>query len=96
MPWCPKCKNEYREGITVCADCNVPLVEDFSAAIAADKTLVFNTEHKDKIDAFIKYLEYSGIHSYSVEEDGYNAVFTKTGDVLSVEEASDGKILKIH
>ena len=57
MPWCPKCKNEYREGITVCADCNVPLVEDFSTAIAADKTLVFNTEHKDKIDAFIKLLD---------------------------------------
>lgn len=76
MPWCPKCKNEYREGITVCADCNVPLVEDFSTAIAADKTLVFNTEHKDKIDAFIKYLEYSGIHSYSVEADENDYIYS--------------------
>jgi hypothetical protein len=24
---CPKCKAEYVRGITVCADCNVPLVE---------------------------------------------------------------------
>ena len=24
---CPKCKNEYREGFTVCADCGVQLVE---------------------------------------------------------------------
>ena len=29
--WCPKCKNEYREGITVCADCGCELVEDLSA-----------------------------------------------------------------
>ena len=27
MPWCPKCKNEYYEGIKVCADCGEELVE---------------------------------------------------------------------
>lgn len=29
--WCPKCKNEYREGFTVCADCGCGLVEDRNA-----------------------------------------------------------------
>ena len=28
MPWCPKCKCEYKEGITECADCKVPLVDE--------------------------------------------------------------------
>lgn len=28
MPWCPKCKNEYREGISKCADCGCELVSD--------------------------------------------------------------------
>lgn len=27
MPWCPECKNEYREGITTCADCSISLVD---------------------------------------------------------------------
>lgn len=27
MPWCPKCKEEYREGIAVCAECGEVLVE---------------------------------------------------------------------
>ncbi|NLL79140.1 MAG: hypothetical protein GX234_05015 [Clostridiales bacterium] len=27
MPWCPKCKNEYIEGIRICADCGCELVE---------------------------------------------------------------------
>ena len=28
--WCPKCKTEYRAGITICADCHSELVEDLS------------------------------------------------------------------
>lgn len=28
MPWCPKCKTEYREGFKVCADCGSELVEE--------------------------------------------------------------------
>lgn len=28
MPWCPKCKTEYREGFTVCADCGSELVKE--------------------------------------------------------------------
>lgn len=26
MPWCPKCRTEYIEGIETCADCHTPLV----------------------------------------------------------------------
>ena len=29
--WCPKCKTEYRDGITVCADCGTELVEGTAA-----------------------------------------------------------------
>lgn len=28
MPWCPKCKTEYREGFRVCADCGSELVDE--------------------------------------------------------------------
>ncbi len=28
MPWCPKCKTEYREGFKVCADCGSELVAE--------------------------------------------------------------------
>lgn len=29
MPWCPKCKYEYREGIKECADCKIPLTDTY-------------------------------------------------------------------
>lgn len=28
MPWCPKCKAEYREGIEICNDCKTELVKE--------------------------------------------------------------------
>ena len=28
MPWCPKCKSEYRDGFTICADCGSPLISE--------------------------------------------------------------------
>lgn len=28
MPWCPKCKSEYRDGFTTCADCGSALVDE--------------------------------------------------------------------
>ncbi len=28
MPYCPKCKTEYKPGIEKCSDCNLPLVEE--------------------------------------------------------------------
>ena len=28
MPWCPTCKCEYKDGITECADCKIPLVDE--------------------------------------------------------------------
>ena len=30
MPWCPKCRNEYVEGITRCADCGSELVDSLN------------------------------------------------------------------
>lgn len=36
MPWCPKCKAEYREGFTECNTCHVPLVDELPAEEVSD------------------------------------------------------------
>lgn len=45
MPWCPICKNEYREGISECADCKVPLVESLDNIVEDADALLFSTEN---------------------------------------------------
>ena len=75
MPWCPKCKNEYREGITVCADCGTPLVNDFVEEIVKEE--VFSTPVEELAERFKAFLEYSDIHSgsYEYEEEKEGFVF---------------------
>ena len=34
MPFCPKCKNEYRKGFTECHECKIPLVDSLEEANA--------------------------------------------------------------
>ena len=42
--FCPKCKAEYREGFTVCADCGVPLVETLPASPVLEPVFFFAAE----------------------------------------------------
>lgn len=39
MPWCPICKNEYREGIKLCAECQVELVDHLEEEKEQNETL---------------------------------------------------------
>ncbi len=70
MPWCPKCKNEYREGITVCADCGVELVASLDEG---DAILTFG--EKEQMERLQSFLEYNKIEGVSLMEDPMEHVF---------------------
>lgn len=58
MPWCPKCRNEYYEGFTVCADCGEQLVDELPAENAAEVETTFLTEEdKRRMVAFSEMLQ---------------------------------------
>lgn len=57
MPWCPKCKNEYREGILTCSECGIELVESLDNEkeqenediVAASKEDIEDTEDVENL-----------------------------------------------
>lgn len=46
MPFCPRCRYEYKPGVTVCPDCNEKLVD----ALPEEETKDEITEHDDWIE----------------------------------------------
>lgn len=70
MPWCPKCKNEYVEGITKCADCGCELVETLEEA---KEPLLFGEQ--EQMTRLMSFLSYNGIVSASMQEDEAENVY---------------------
>lgn len=69
MPWCPKCKSEYREGFTVCADCGCELVQEEQTDERV--TLTFGDEEQMMaLEAFLKSNQILGVELRQDESDG--------------------------
>lgn len=71
MAWCPNCKTEYREGVTVCSDCGTALVESLEKAAALDSTQMTRILHggEEHIEAISKYLKAQRFYNYTILKD---------------------------
>lgn len=70
MPWCPKCKTEYQNGISVCSDCATALVDE----LKEDLIPFFQSDNKkiaDKLAAFFQYSDLSSEVFYDEESECY-------------------------
>ncbi|MBO4846810.1 MAG: hypothetical protein J5525_10925 [Lachnospiraceae bacterium] len=76
MPWCPICKNEYKEGYEVCADCGCKLMD----SIGEEMTAFFGPEKE--ADAIVNYLSENGIDyaykKYNNSDGQYEVLIQKS------------------
>lgn len=88
MPWCPVCKEEYKEGITACPECNTPLVASLEEAEKADyqDLITFNDETLAK--KFTEYLRYSKLNAKyrSEKESGEFIISVLKKDVAKAKK----------
>ena len=83
MPWCPKCKTEYREGITHCADCKTELVSDYKEVLLQNATAMLvkvDAKHQGFTKKLHDFLEYSGISSVVLDEGEMIGVYVAPED----------------
>ena len=71
MPWCPKCKNEYREGIKVCADCGIELVERLERTEGSP--LIFGDQ--SQMEELGRFLAYNHLETVRVKKDEKEGVY---------------------
>lgn len=81
MPWCPKCKNEYIEGITTCVDCGVDLVDELPEETdPGAPTVLCHLDTEETAEKFLTYLRYGGLETVSVirtekeDESGFDLI----------------------
>ena len=86
MPYCPKCKNEYREGILICPDCNCKLTDQLG-----DKDLspILYIKSEKILKRFVDYLSYSDIPTEVQQEpeNNRNAIYCLPEDEERVKRA---------
>ncbi len=83
MAWCPVCKNEYRPGITVCADCGAQLVDSLEESSL--ETLLYGDEEQlSKIIDFLKSNDFRSAKSEFDPEKGMYRIVVPQNELKRV------------
>lgn len=89
MPWCPVCKNEYKDGYTVCADCGAQLVASLDGGM---KAVYFGNE--DDLYEICKFLGANGIKKTEVSFDDKESTYELLVEEKDIQEVQ--KMIRVY
>jgi len=84
MPWCPNCKNEYKAGYTVCADCGATLVESLEEG---KKAVYFGGENE--LYQISDFMRANGMKNTEISYDkkeGTYELLVEADDVVAAQK----------
>lgn len=90
MPWCPKCKTEYRDDISVCTDCGIDLISYESMKEQKQLVVLVTGEQQESMEKLFEFLKYSAIESAKMEYQESSATWTIS---VAEEELKESKKL---
>lgn len=83
MPFCPKCKNEYRPGIKMCSDCKVELVDDLN-----DAPVALARGFEESLKEIEEFLKNNGLQSTFISFNKERDTYELCCDKKDVEKAA--------
>jgi len=60
MPWCPNCKNEYKDGITVCSDCGAALIQSLEE-LNEQEIVKYTFGTKNEMEQLYEFMKFGGL-----------------------------------
>ena len=76
MPYCPTCKKEYPMGTTICAECNISLVDNNINDLVSFVSLQ-NQEVSDRFIEYLKNHDIKAVSEYGIRDDVYRIYVNK-------------------
>lgn len=81
MAWCPNCNNEYKDGITHCADCGLELVQE-EVQTNMVRILTGSEEQLVRCNEFLKYNELNSGTIISGDEETESNLYVAPSDEI--------------
>ena len=89
---CPKCRDEFRDGIATCPDCGVDLVEELPAESLPRLSILETTRSPDRLAILLGHLENAQV-PYVVEAGtALSLLEDESAPELSVPEAWEARV----
>lgn len=93
--WCPVCKTEYQEGITVCPECGSVLEEGTEDDFVTE--CLCRLKDKDEAEKLLEYLRFSGIErAIEQEEEGVYVITVPQSQVKQAEKLMRGFMMALQ